>query len=404
MDFKNRIAPLVIALLIASGCSGGSPQVVSDDDRRSAFRPQVSSEISGDDIQGYGMKVLWSYHHPVSVEQAFVSGGNIYLVSSSGDQRHMLIKVDGDSGLPLWTYPLVRSMEFPPAVYRYPDQFRAANPDEIFFVENGSVICLDDQFGAKIYHIDCTFPISTGPVVSQDQIFLGGWNKRVYGIGKSDGLVDWTYLSGDPITAPPLLSGVRAYVGSEDGGMYALTQAAGYQQNRSWTFSTSGRVIATPIWYLDRLFFGSADYKVYCIEDVGNEPYLRWSYPTGAPVVDRLFPYREWVFAGVEDARHEGAVDYSVVALSAANGERKWQTPGITQVLSAFGGTLHALGEDGQLHGLRVSDGSEAWALDVSSFAEVLGPDPASENERRWQGRSILVGRDGLIQAIEPRR
>ena len=404
VHFKNPIAGLAMLLLVATGCSGGSPQVVSDAGAQVSARPQVSSEIATADIAGLGMKVLWSYHHPAAIDQAFISGGNLYVVSSSADHRHLLIKVDGDSGLPQWTYPLERSMEFTPAVFRYGDQLSEAYPDEFFFVENGRVICLDDRFGAKNYHIDCSFPVSSSPTVSQERLFLGGWNKRVYGIGKGDRLVDWTYLSGDPITAAPLTSGIKVYVGSEDGSVYALIQAAGYQQERSWVFKTGGRIIASPVWYLDRLFFGSTDYKVYCLEDVGNEPYVRWAYPTGAPVVDRLLAYREWIFATFEDARHEGAVETGVVALGAADGKRKWQTDGINRALSAHEGLLHSLGSDGMLYALRVGDGSRAWSIDVSSFSHVLGPDPSVEKDARWRARTILVGRDGLIQAIEPRR
>lgn len=399
-----RIASCGLLLLLA-GCSGGAAQ---------GSRPDVGGSYSGVPMQGrigipeemleeVGFKEIWTYHHNRPVEQSWFLEGDLYLTSPA-EEGYSLIKVNGETGLPEWTYPISGKLEFRPEAYQYPRELRAANHEELFIIENGKIYCLDDRYGAENYHISCNFPISTPVTAGQEYLFVGSWNKRVYALEKQGSLEKWTYITDAPITAPVEVGGVNVYFGSEDAYLYALNQGGGFLPGKSWDVATGGKIVARPLHYQDKVFIGSWDYKVYCFEDLGPEPFLRWSYPTGAPITSPLFPFRDWIFAITEDNRGAGETKWNLLAFDQGEGTRLWAREGVKHVLAADGLHLYVLDENRQFHALRHEDGKTDWTMDVSGFQHVIGQDAGKGSERQMWGRIYLIGPDGLVQAIRPGR
>ena len=124
------IASLTLTIVI-SGCSSGAAEKSSP--AANPIKPAVSnSNKSGNDPVGFsdrevgpiGLNLIWSYHHPNKIQQAFEANGNLYLVSATKSHDHVLMKVDGETGLPRWTYPLQVPLQFAPVVYVYPEELK----------------------------------------------------------------------------------------------------------------------------------------------------------------------------------------------------------------------------------------------------------------------------------------
>src|SRR5204863_67629 len=80
----------------------------------------------------------------------------------------------------------------------------------------------------------------------------------------------------------PALAGDLAIIGSEDGFLYALSQANGRQV---WRFATAKPVYATPVVTGDVVVCGSLDGSVYGLGLAQGEQ--RWRFETGGPVGGR---------------------------------------------------------------------------------------------------------------------
>ena len=396
------IASLTLTIVI-SGCSSGAAEKSSP--AANPIKPAVSnSNKSGNDPVGFsdrevgpiGLNLIWSYHHPNKIQQAFEANGNLYLVSATKSHDHVLMKVDGETGLPRWTYPLQVPLQFAPIVYVYPEELKNSNPDELYIVERGVVYCIDDQFGARNYKILCNFPISTSPAVGLEYLVVGGYDMRIYGLSKKNQFVSWTYLTGGGISAAPLNSGSRSFVGSEDGMLYAVMLGTGFVRGDCWSYKTMGGIEATPAVAGERIFVASRDTKVHCISDVGDEAYLNWQSPLGLPVLGSPIIVGNSLYAVLRDDRYSGKPVQEVACLDTADGAERWRKEDISGVLTASTDQVWVTDTEKNLQALNASDGSSRWSLDVSDCLELLAPASG--------GTIVTVYAQGLVQRIDRRR
>jgi len=108
-----------------------------------------------------------------------------------------------------------------------------------------------------------------GPVVSNGIIYFPSKN-RIYAVEADTGEMLWRAPEGDDnnpnlvqISATPLVSGDRVYVPDGKGGMTAYNAEDG---NVIWTFRTAAAIRSSPILVDGRLYFGSDDDSVYCVD------------------------------------------------------------------------------------------------------------------------------------------
>ncbi len=389
---------LLIALSV--GCSGGNPGKPNTSNTQEPLvtKKVQMGEIPVSELEKRNLKTLWTHPLGRRIDQAWFLLENIY-ITSPNERRYDLLKINGETGLVDWIFPLEGKLQFAPSVYRYVRELRATHPDELFVIQNDQIYCIDDQYGAENYRISCGFPVSTSVAPDQDLVLVGSWNKRIYSLSKASRLQGWTYITGAPLTAPLEISGGNVYAASEDSIVYCLSLTAGFVPGKSWSHATGGKIVIKPLFYHNRIYLGSWDYKVYCLEQF--EGHERWSYPSGAPVTRSLFPFRDAVFAVSES---EGPLKWSLVCLDDSDGRRKWERPGMQRVVAADGLYCYVLDSERYLQALRLDDGKSAWRLDVRAFKYVLTQDAEQGRARELWGRIYLANRDGLMQAIQPRR
>ena len=219
---------------------------------------------------------------------------------------------------------------------------------------------------------------------------------RIYGLSKKDRFVSWTYLTDGGISASPLNSGSRSFVGSENGSVYALMQGTGFVRGACWSYKTMGSIESTPIMAGGRIYIASRDTKIHCISDVGDEPYLNWQSPLGLPVLGSPVVSGNALYALLRDDRYSDSPVQEIACLDITDGRERWRKDGISGVVAVSKDELWATDVEGDLHCLAAADGASRWSLDVSDSLEVFGIS--------GDGSLLIVSQNGLIQRIDKRR
>ena len=121
---------------------------------------------------------------------------------------------------------------------------------------------------------------------------------------------EWTYKGTSPFHSPTIYQN-KLYVGSNDHKVYCLNAFNG---EIIWSYETDGAVATSPAVYDGRIYFGSCDNKVYCL-DASDGDFI-WSYKT----MDRVY-----CSPNVNNGRvYVGSDDNYVYCLDAMTGTRIW--------------------------------------------------------------------------------
>lgn len=410
-------AVLGSCFLAAAGCSGGTPQPKHAADGSASMGDAASMDLADryaipeQELATRGFTSHWAAHPVPAISQAWFLLDNAYITRPGDPDGFLLEKIDGETGRLIWSIPIEGNLEHAPTVYRYPKELRDTNADELFFVQNLEaggeyIFCVNDRIGDVAYRIECSFPVSTPPVAAQEFVYIGSLNYRLYCMSKRSKLMEWSYITEQPITATPEIGEDYVFAASEDNTLYAFNQGAGAMRGKSWKQPTGAKLLAQPIFHKSRIFAGSWDHKVYCFDLF--QGFRRWSHSTGGRVVTPVFPFGQWVYA-VTELNEQGDLaanrrGWSLIALEVADGKVKWESRGKRRVLAADGFHCFALDEGQRIHALSQDTGESRWTLDVGSWTFVLGQDAERGAAPEKFGRIYLANREGVLQCIRPRR
>jgi outer membrane protein assembly factor BamB len=161
----------------------------------------------------------------------------------------------------------------------------------------------------------------------------------------------------------------RVFVGSSDGGLYALRATDG---STLWRFETLGMVQSEPAYdsELDVVYFGSNDGALYAVHAADGR--LIWRFDSGAEVTRR--PVR------VGEALYFGNAADNLFAVDRRSGVESWRVhriPALGMEISGCAGAAYDAGSvffaysDGHVGAYDARDGSERWPpVDLSAEAE----------------------------------
>jgi eukaryotic-like serine/threonine-protein kinase len=183
----------------------------------------------------------------------------------------------------------------------------------------------------------------------------------------------WTFKTTRPVRSSAVIgppSVARAYIGSDDGHIYAIDLKTGRQV---WKFQTQDAVESPPTLYLPPggegavVLAGSDDGFVYCLDaDTGS---LKWKYETedkivgAAVVVASPADGRPLVLVGSHDAR--------LHCVDLADGSRLWAfetdnyvnaTAAVADGQAVFGGC------DGYVHVVSVATGEKVKQIEIGNY------------------------------------
>jgi outer membrane protein assembly factor BamB len=152
------------------------------------------------------------------------------------------------------------------------------------------------------------------------RVFVGSSDGGLYALDAADGSLIWRFEALGPVQCAPLFEPAAdaVYFGSNDGALYKVRAADG---RLLWRFSSNAEVSRRPVLYQGLLYVVNANDTVMALDpDSGR---LRWSQhrapAQGMEVAGYAGPlvWNQKVYVGFSDG--------SVVAYDARTGEERWQ-------------------------------------------------------------------------------
>ncbi len=201
--------------------------------------------------------------------------------------------------------------------------------------------------------------VRSSAAIVENTAYIGSDDGYLYAINLETGELRWRYRLGAPISCPPAVADGRVYVGADDGTLYCLT-AEGEKRlatervgSQRWRYRTNGAIVGSPLVTVSGLaVVGSRDGNVYAL-DAGSGR-LVWSYQTGGPVSASPVRSEALVTVAVPDRPKTGHRDI-----------------------------VYCASEDGTVYALGERDGALLWK--VATGAPILASPAVSDN-------LILVG------------
>ncbi len=208
------------------------------------------------------------------------------------------------------------------------------------------------------------------PAVSEDLVYVGGYNGKIYAFSSSSGALRWVYpREGNlqPIAGGPVASG-KVYFGCSSGKVYALDADTG---DKEWEFETGDKIWSTPAIDGDTLYIGSFDNKLYALDAVTGEEKWEKPYETEGAVACIPLVYNNTVYFGSFD-RYFYAVDATGGSLrwrsEVEAGSWFWAKPVV------YDNTIYAGNLDGKVYVLNAKTGLEK--VDPIDFESPISSSP----------------------------
>ncbi len=188
---------------------------------------------------------------------------------------------------------------------------------------------------------------SSSPTVSNDVIYVGSTDGKLYAIDATTGQTRWTFTaSGGPMHSSPAIADGKVYIGSDDSGLYAFN-ASGCNASMCspmWIASTQAKILSSPTVVNGVVYIGSADHKLYAIDAfTGN---IHWisldmgNYINSSPIVANGVVYI-------------GSFNSQIYAFNASTGDQLWSTTlsnAISSSPTVVNGVVYVVAQDGQLY------------------------------------------------------
>jgi outer membrane protein assembly factor BamB len=121
----------------------------------------------------------------------------------------------------------------------------------------------------------------------------------------------WKFKTDNMVYSTPAVVGGKVYFGSHDNSVYCVDMATGIEV---WRFATEDPVESSPLVRAGKCYIGSGDGNVYCLNaGYGTD---QWRFETGGKVVSSPKFYKDQLYFGSDDGKF-----YSVYA---DNGTEAW--------------------------------------------------------------------------------
>jgi outer membrane protein assembly factor BamB len=136
---------------------------------------------------------------------------------------------------------------------------------------DGNFYCLNADTGKEIWRFG-TGHVMPAFAMDDDTIYSSCFDHKLYAM-TLDGKLKWTFTTQGKLGNNPEPHGKKVYFGSEDGHLYCLEKDTG---RLVWKYATSSPVSALPYVHKGRVFFGNFDGNFYALDkDTGQ---LAWKF------------------------------------------------------------------------------------------------------------------------------
>lgn len=216
--------------------------------------------------------------------------------------------------------------------------------------------------------------MTSSPAADDASVYVAD-DRALYAFDAQTGALEWRHEFGATLPHPgfqwdffdssPTVVGARIYIGSGDGGIYALNRKNG---TTMWVYRTHGRVRSTPAVAGGTVYAGSFDGRLYALSE--RDGRLRWIFKTKS--TNPGFPLGEIQSSPAVDRGivFFGSRDSYLYALDARTGKQLWSHgEGGSWVVSSAaisGGVVYYGTSDGDLvRALDERTGVQRWSFDA---------------------------------------
>ncbi len=227
--------------------------------------------------------------------------------------------------------------------------------------------------------------------------------------------VKWKFKTNGYVNSSAAIAGNRIYFGSADSNLYCLNVNSGAV---NWRFKAGGAVGSSPAIANGIIYFASHDGNFYALDAASGK--TKWTFKTGGEKrfsgkhlhgqepADSLF-VDQWDFWLSSPVVYQGKVyfgsgDGNLYALNAAKGTEVWKfkTDGIIHSAPAIKfGNVYFGGWDTYMHAVNAETGQEVWKFQT-------GIDTVIHNQTGITGSALLSGdmlyfgcRDSYLYALD---
>jgi len=268
------------------------------------------------------------------------------------------------------------------------------------------------EFSPKA-HLAWAFP-TKGPVRSSAAVvgntaYVGSDDGFVYALNTRTGEERWRFPTRAAVRSSPAVQNERVFIGSDDGGVYCLRYDPGDQYSAKgagsqlWRFQTGGPVVASPLVTAGSLVvIGSRDGLCYALDAQTGQK--RWSVGTSGEIVASVAKTSEPIpvvdpVSGAtvkESLLYCASMDGGLYALAESTGTVVWQAATGGAVRSTpvvLEHTVYVANTKGEVVALDAASGTERWSQEVGDAVEAS---LAVADEQL-----IVLTRQGRMQALD---
>ncbi|MFT7583199.1 MAG: outer membrane protein assembly factor BamB [Myxococcota bacterium] len=124
------------------------------------------------------------------------------------------------------------------------------------------LFCFAREDGRQIWKMTNRRGWWSTPAVVGDNLYIGGFNSRVYGLNARTGEPRWVKRLKSPTWASPAVVDDRVIIGDFDGKLWCLDAKTG---DEVWVKKLGGRLHSTPVILNGRIYIGAGDGWFYCL-------------------------------------------------------------------------------------------------------------------------------------------
>ncbi len=203
-------------------------------------------------------------------------------------------------------------------------------------------------------------PIYGTPVVSDNFVYLAGYNGKIYAYNTTNLAMRWMFpVDGylNSFVGGMVIDNNKLFIGNSDGWVYSLNAATGELLNE---FQTGDKIWGTPALDGNTLYIGAFDKKLYALN--ADDLTLKWTYATEGSIIATPL-----VADGVV---YIGSFDRNLYAINASDGSLKWKFVGGNWFWARpviVNDTLYAGCLDGFIYALNTDTGAEITRFQLDS-------------------------------------
>ena len=288
-----------------------------------ARRPLVAAA----DLDRSGLSEFWAARLPFvgdeAIRAAYRVDDAVYVVST----RNRLFSIAAEFGLLRWGIDLTAA-DF---TVHPPSHVRTAAADGPAVVATTSETFVIDRFnGAVLTKFTPPFPVGSPAVAQGSAAFMGSIDRRFYAMhfdasNRGPAIKMWDVMAGGPVTAKPLLLGPETLVfASHSGTVYAcLATDKAFQ----WSYRTGDAVTADPAVDATGVYVASNDRSLYKLSPRTGSVIWRVRFPR--PLVEGPIALGNTVF---QFCPGEG-----LAAIDADSGKDRWRNPAVERFAARAG-------------------------------------------------------------------